>query len=161
MTTRLLTIPAAAFCAAGLLFGAQSASAMTSKECGANYQAAKKAGTLNGQSWKDYRAAHCTSASADTAPSATAATTATTPVATPAAEAAAMPAKTPPASSGSAVFPSKIDPKYASLKAGTGRMKTCDDQYKLNKATGGNGGMKWIQKGGGYYSACSKHLKGV
>jgi hypothetical protein len=158
MTSRPLTIPAAAFCAVGLLFGAQSASAMTSKECGANYQAAKKAGTLNGQSWKAYRAANCTSASADTAPSATAAST---PVATPAAEAAAMPAKTPSASSGSAVFPSKIDPKYASLKAGTGRMKTCDDQYKLNKATGGNGGMKWIQKGGGYYSACSKHLKGV
>jgi hypothetical protein len=140
--------------AATLLVSAHPAAALTEKECSAQYQAAKKAGTLNGQSWKDYRAANC------------AATTTTTPA--PAAKSAAAAPEAPkptaaaaPAQAGSPVFPDKIDPKYASLKAGTGRMKTCDDQYKANKATGGNAGMKWIQKGGGYYSACSKHLKGA
>ena len=39
-------------------------------------------------------------------------------------------------------------------------METCLDQYKANKANNANGGLKWIQKGGGYYSECNKHLKG-
>ena len=63
---------------------------------------------------------------------------------------------------GSAVFPKAIDPKYASESAGKGRMHTCLDQYNANKAVSGgagNGGMKWIEKGGGYYSACNKGLK--
>ncbi len=40
-------------------------------------------------------------------------------------------------------------------------MLTCLDQYKANKASNGNGGLKWIQKGGGYYSECNKRLKGA
>jgi hypothetical protein len=39
-------------------------------------------------------------------------------------------------------------------------MHTCVDQYNANKETNGNGGLKWIQKGGGYYSECNKRLKG-
>ena len=61
---------------------------------------------------------------------------------------------------GNAVFPNAVDPKYAKETAGKGRMHTCVDQYNANKATNGNGGMKWIEKGGGYYSECNKHLKG-
>ncbi len=38
-------------------------------------------------------------------------------------------------------------------------MQTCLDQYKANKASNGNGGLRWIQKGGGYYSECNKRLK--
>ena len=38
-------------------------------------------------------------------------------------------------------------------------MQTCLAQYKANKATNGNGGLKWIQKGGGYYSECNTRLK--
>jgi hypothetical protein len=57
-------------------------------------------------------------------------------------------------------LPDKIDAKYASLKPGAGRRKTCDDQYKANKAGSGNAGLKWGGKGG-YYSLCSKHLKGT
>ena len=52
-------------------------------------------------------------------------------------------------------------PKYSKETAGKARMHTCVDQYNANKATNGNGGMKWIQKGGGYYSECSKKLKGA
>jgi hypothetical protein len=33
------------------------------------------------------------------------------------------------------------------------------DQYKANKANNANGGLKWIQRGGGYYSECVKRLK--
>jgi hypothetical protein len=40
-------------------------------------------------------------------------------------------------------------------------MLTCLDQYHANKAGTGNGGLKWIQKGGGYYSECNKRLKGA
>jgi hypothetical protein len=39
-------------------------------------------------------------------------------------------------------------------------MHTCVDQYNANKAGNANGGLKWIQKGGGYYSECTKKLKG-
>src|ERR1700730_15540147 len=57
-----------------------------------------------------------------------------------------------PAAVGSAVFPSAVDAKYSKESAGKARMATCLDQYKANKASNANGGLKWIQKGGGYYS---------
>ena len=53
-----------------------------------------------------------------------------------------------------------VDPKYSKETAGKGRMHTCVDQYNANKTANGNGGMKWIEKGGGYYSECNKKLKG-
>ena len=65
-----------------------------------------------------------------------------------------------PAVAGAPTFPSAVDSKYASQKAGDARMHTCLDQYHANKAANGNAGLKWIQKGGGYYSECSKKLKG-
>ncbi len=64
------------------------------------------------------------------------------------------------AAPGTAVFPSAISPAHASEKPGKARLKTCLDQYNANKATNANGGLKWIQKGGGYYSECTKRLKG-
>ena len=80
-----------------------------------------------------------------------------------AAPAAGAPAPTPataPKATGNAVFPTAISPKYSSESAGKARMHTCLDQYNANKATNANGGLKWIQKGGGYYSECNKQLKG-
>src|SRR5262249_25313837 len=64
-----------------------------------------------------------------------------------------------PAAVGNAVFPTAVTPKYSNQPAGKARMATCLDQYKTNKANNANGGLKWIQKGGGYYSECSKRLK--
>ena len=64
------------------------------------------------------------------------------------------------APAGPAVFPSAVDSKYSKESAGRARMHTCVDQYNANKATNANGGLKWIQKGGGYYSECTKKLKG-
>jgi len=132
------------------------ANALTTQECSAKYQAAKKDGTLNGQKWNDFRKAQC---AADAAPAAAA--PAPAPAATAAKKEAAPPAAAPaPMPMGNAVFPNAVDPKYAKETAGKARMHTCVDQYNANKATNGNGGMKWIEKGGGYYSECNKHLKG-
>jgi hypothetical protein len=69
------------------------------------------------------------------------------------ASAKATPAGKPP------VFPTAIDPKYASEPGRTARMHSCLDQYRANKPKGDNGGLNWIQKGGGYYSQCSARLK--
>jgi hypothetical protein len=136
------------------------ASALTTQECSAKYQAAKSAGTLNGQKWNDFRKAQC---GADATPAAAApAAPAPTAEAKPKKEAAPMTAPmAAPAAVGNAIFPNAVDPKYAKESAGKGRMHTCVDQYNANKANNGNGGMKWIQKGGGYYSECNKHLKGA
>jgi hypothetical protein len=155
-----MTIQAKILCAMAVSgFAAMApAQALTTQECSAKYQAAKTAGTLAGQKWNDFRKANC---GADAA----AATPAATPAAAPAAapkeakkEAAPAVAAAP---SGPAVYPSVVDPKYSKETAGKARMHTCVDQYNANKTTNGNGGLKWIQKGGGYYSECTKKLKGA
>jgi hypothetical protein len=65
-----------------------------------------------------------------------------------------------PSAAGEPVFPTAVSPKYSSESAGKARMHTCLDQYHENKASNGNAGLNWIQKGGGYYSECNKRLKG-
>ncbi|HEY0234773.1 MAG TPA: hypothetical protein VGC86_06940 [Afipia sp.] len=144
---------------AGLLtFGASlPANALSMSECSAKYKSAKADGSLGTQKWNDFRKAQCGEEAAATPAAAPAA-----PAPAPAAKPAAAPkTAAAPAASGSAVFPSAIAPKYASETAGKGRMHTCVDQYNANKASGGNGGLKWIEKGGGYYSECNKRLKGA
>jgi len=60
-----------------------------------------------------------------------------------------------------AVFPAAISPKYASEKdLDKARRQTCADQFTANKATDANGGLKWIEKDGGYYAECVNRLKG-
>jgi hypothetical protein len=138
------------------------AQALTTQECSAKYQAAKTAGTLNGQKWNDFRKAQC-GADATATPAAAAPAAPAAPKeaeAKPKKEAAPMAAPAPAAPVGNAMFPNAVDPKYAKESAGKGRMHTCVDQYNANKTTNANGGMKWIQKGGGYYSECNKRLKG-
>ena len=82
-----------------------------------------------------------------TPPKATAPTSATSPSVAPAPTVAPL------------VLPKAISPKYASEPPGQARMHTCVDQYTANKTTNSNGGMKWIERGGGYYSACSRLLR--
>jgi hypothetical protein len=140
------------------------AQALTAQECSAKYQAAKTAGTLGGQKWNDFRKAQCGADATAAAPAAApAAPPAAAPAAAPkqAAKKEAAPAAAPAAPTGPAVFPSAVDPKYSKETAGKQRFKTCDDQYNANKATNSNGGLKWVQKGGGYYSECNKKLKGA
>jgi hypothetical protein len=134
------------------------AQALTTQECSAKYQAAKAAGTLGGQKWNDFRKAQC---GADATPAAAPTAAAPAPAAAKEAKKEAAPAAAPAVPSGPAVYPTAVDPKYSKETAGKARMHTCVDQYNANKATNANGGLKWIQKGGGYYSECSKKLKGA
>ena len=162
-----MTIQAKLLCAAAVTgFAAfvvtAPAQALTAQECSAKYQAAKTAGTLGGQKWNDFRKAQC---GADATPAAAPAAAAPAAPAEP--KAAAKPKKeakeaaAPAAPAGPAVFPSAVDPKYSKESEGKARMHTCVDQYNANKAANANGGLKWIQKGGGYYSECTKKLKGA
>jgi len=138
-----------------------SANALTMKECSVKYKAAQTAGTLNGQKWKDFRKAECGSEAAATATAAPAPTPkpAAVPASAPTKPIVAAPTAAPPAA-GNAIFPNAMSPKYSSESAGKARMHTCLDQYNANKANNGNGELKWIMKGGGYYSECNKRLKG-
>lgn len=149
------------------------AQALTMQECSAKYKQAKDAGTLNGQKWNDFRKAEC---SADATPAAAPMT-----MPAPAAEAKPAPAPAPtkqaketakeaapaaapaaPVDTGNAVFPSAVDPKFASETPHMQRMHTCSAQWQANKLAHTTGGMKWNQKGGGgYYSECNTRLKGA
>jgi hypothetical protein len=137
------------------LLQASPAAALTMQECSAKYKAAQTANTLNGMKWNDFRKAQCGTDAPATA-AAPAAPAATSPLAKPAAAPAA-------AAAGSAVFPRAVSTTYAKESPGVARRKTCLDQYNANKAKSesANGGMLWIQKGGGYWSECNKRLKAV
>jgi hypothetical protein len=166
MTTRYVALCAAAVLAAVTLQGT-SAHALSMADCSAKYKAAKAANTLNGMKWNDFRKANC-GTDAGAAPAAAAPAAAAAAAAAPAPATASAPATAPApkpaptaAAAPAAIFPSAVDSKYSKDSAGKGRMETCLDQYKANKAGNGNGGLKWIQKGGGYYSQCNAKLKGA
>jgi hypothetical protein len=148
MSEKLLFAAAGALLA-GLAFSSP-ASALTMKECSAKYQAAKTDGTANGVKWNDFRAKFCGS---DAAAEETADEK----------DVAATPDKEPEAPTAAAPkgvkFPKAVDKKYATETAGKARMKTCVDSYHANKDAGTLDGLKWIQKGGGYWSLCSAALK--
>jgi hypothetical protein len=169
-----MTIQAKLLCAIAVsgvaaLVASAPAQALTSQECSAKYQAAKKDGSLGTTKWNDFRKAQCgADATPAAAPTAAAPAAAPPPAAEPKAAAkkeaapAAAPASTMPTMPmGNAVFPNAVDAKYAKETAGKARLHTCVDQYNANKTSNGNGGMKWIEKGGGYYSECNKKLKGA
>jgi len=146
-------------------FATAPAQALTMQECSAKYKQAKDAGTLGGQKWNDFRKAQCADGATAAAPVAPAAPAAPAAEAKPAKETKATAKEAAPAAapapSGPAIYPNAVDPKYAKETPGKARMHTCVDQYNANKATNANGGMKWIEKGGGYYSECTKKLKGA
>ncbi len=138
MTLRILL--SAAALAAFSVAGTSPSFALSTKECSVKYQAAKSAGTLNGQTWSAFRKKECagTDGAAAEKPAAKV-------------EKAAIASR--------AVFPKAINSKYSKESSGRARMHTCLDQYRANKSSNGNGGLKWIQKGGGYYSQCNAFLK--
>jgi hypothetical protein len=160
MTIQAKILGAIAMSGLAALAMTSQAKALTAQECSAKYQAAKTAGTLGGQKWNDFRKAQC-GADAAAAPAAAAPAAEPKEAAKKESKKEAKEAAAPAAPSGPAVYPSAVDPKYSKETAGKARMHTCVDQYNANKATNGNGGLKWIQKGGGYYSECSKKLKGA
>ena len=160
MKIRVWLVSGIVFGALGIAIASVPAQAKnkTVKECTAEWKAAEAAKTTDGKKRADFISA-CRQEEA-AAPAAAA-----PPAAAPMEPAPKSTAKKPPmaapAMTGNAVFPSAVSSKYSSEKPGKARMETCLDQYKANKANNGNGGMKWIQKGGGYYSECNKRLKGA
>jgi len=163
-----MTIQAKLFCAIAAsgfaaVIATAPAQALTMQECSAKYQSAKTAGTLNGQKWNDFRKSECSAEAAATpaaAPAAPPPAVEAKPVKPAPTVAAAPPAA--PVVTGNAVFPSVVDPKFASEKPHMQRMHTCAAQWQANKANSTTGGMHWNQKGGGgYYSVCNTRLKGV
>ena len=133
-----------------LLATSLHAGAITMQECSVRYKAAQAAGTLNGKTWNAFRKSECAGESQAAAQPAAAAPASAAQAATPAATAVAT--------EGNLVFPKVVDPKYAGEKASKARRLTCADQFRANKAGTGNGGLKWTQKGGGYYSRCNQAL---
>lgn len=124
---------------------ADGAKGLTMKQCSAKYKAAQETGLADGMKWNDFRKAECgpgahpekvTSASGKE----------------PAAPTVAAPR--------GVKFPTAVSSKYANESAGKQRMKTCLDQYYANKSANSLNGLRWIQKGGGYYSLCNARLKG-
>src|ERR1700691_4612991 len=115
MLIRHLTI-----CAAMLLgvtaLAANSAQALSSKECSAKYKAAKEAGTLNGLKWNEFRKAQC---GADAA-------------------AEPMPAPPPPAAEKTAPPPGAPAAKTGSpgRQAYLARLHGCSAEWKTLKASG-------------------------
>jgi hypothetical protein len=59
-----------------------------------------------------------------------------------------------------AVYPPAIFPQYSGEPPAKARMHTCRDQYVANLPSNSNGGLRWAQKGGGYFSECDRRLKG-
>lgn len=158
MKTRIdLTAAMSVTVVSGLLIlsAVSTASALTSQECSAKYQAAKTAGTLNGAKWNDFRKAQCSDAAAT--PAAPKEAKSETKPDKPAAKPAAAPA----APAGNATFPTAVDAKFAKEPEARARLHTCAESWKANKAANTTGGLRWIQKGGGYWSECNKRLKGA
>jgi hypothetical protein len=133
MITHKILFAAAAI--AAVLAMQNSAQALTMTECNAKYKDAKAAGTLNGATWNAFRKSQCD---------------------LPRRKRAAKAAGSGSTVVADAVFPTAVDSKYSNEKPGRARRKTCLDQYKANKATNANGGLRWLQRGGGYYSQCVK-----
>jgi len=128
---------------------AAGAKGLSMAECSAKYKAAKTAGTLNGMKWNDFRKAQCGASASDdeTAPAPTEATY------------TSEPEKPTTVAPKGVTFPTAISSKYTAETPAKGRMHTCLDQYYANKQANTLGGLKWIQKGGGFYSLCNAKLK--
>jgi hypothetical protein len=160
----LMPVAAALAVIAGSAFVGTAQAESVRKQCSEKYQAAKTANTLNGQTWNQFYKQCSADLKATAEPTTTEPATTPPPKATPTAAkpvAPAEPTTAAPTPAGPIVFPTAVSPKYSSESAGKARMHTCLDQYKANKDTNSNGGMKWIEKGGGYYSECNKKLKGA
>ncbi|TPK55703.1 MULTISPECIES: hypothetical protein [unclassified Mesorhizobium] len=126
-----------------------SGKGLSMADCSSKYQAAKTANTLNGMKWNDFRKAECGASASDddTVPAPTEATY------------TKEPAKPTVAAPKGVSFPTAISPKFATETPAKARMHTCLQQYYANKDANTLGGLKWIQKGGGFYSLCNAKLK--
>lgn len=117
-----------------------SAEQISIKECSAKFRVAKESG--NAAKWTEFRKTECgidPEPTRDTTGQALAAT--------------------PRIISDSVTFPPEVDQKFASETPAKQRQKTCLEAYHANKAASTLDGLRWIEKGGGYYSMCNARLK--
>ncbi|RWF45066.1 MAG: hypothetical protein EOS46_22625 [Mesorhizobium sp.] len=145
---KLAVLAATAFVA----WNVAPASALTMKECGENYRTAKEGGTLNGMHWAAFRKEKCATSAAE---SVSADTVETTPQPKKETSAAVAPTVAPVG----VTFPTTLAAEFKTEKPAKARMKTCLQGYHGNKEAGTLNGLRWIQKGGGYYSLCNARLK--
>lgn len=134
-----------------------AAQKLSFKECGAKYQAAKAANGLNGKNWAAFRIAECghsnaAKAAKDGTPTGSGVLAERKAQPSPALK-ASMPA---PAS---VTFPTALAAEFSSETLSKQRMHTCLQGYRQNKQAGTLSGLRWVQKGGGYYSLCNTRLK--
>jgi hypothetical protein len=143
------------------------------KACGDKWRTVREVETTKGVTWPQFLAACRAQASAASAPTATgdakrdanretmreapASPVPASPV--PASPAPAKPSRQAALVGGTPIFPLDIATRHASERPALGRQRTCADQFKANKSADANGGLKWIEKGGGYWSRCNAHLK--
>ncbi|ARO24727.1 hypothetical protein TAL182_CH02981 [Rhizobium sp. TAL182] len=148
MSHKLLLSAAGSLLAAFVI--SSPAHALTMKECSTKYQAAKADGSAKDMKWNDFRAKFCgaEAAAADKEDEADIAKTTEK-----------EPAKPTTAAPKSVKFPKAIDKKYSSETPAKGRLHTCVDAYHAAKDAGTLGDLKWIQKGGGYWSLCNTSIK--
>jgi hypothetical protein len=164
---------ALAVCFATAAPGEAKAQQNVLKECGSQYQAAKAANELKGQSWQDFlkacRARLAEPKAEEPAPAAAAPTPAPAPApapapttaapatpAKPAAPAAAAP-EAAPAPAEKAAAPAKpVKEGQAAMRA---RQKKCAEEWKAQKAElkKKDPTLKWPK----YWSECNKRLKGA
>ncbi|BCM22160.1 hypothetical protein [Mesorhizobium sp. J8] len=134
-------------------WNASPASALTMKECGETYRAAKEGGTLNGMDWAAFRKEKCATSAGENVGADSAKTAEQQKTETSAASVASTVA---PAG---VTFPTTLAAEFKTEKPAKARMKTCLQGYHDNKEAGTLNGLRWIQKGGGYYSLCNARLK--
>jgi hypothetical protein len=145
------------------IFIVSPASALSMKECSIKYKAAQGAGEAEGISWSEFRKTKCTDpvasgdASASSGPEDSKKAKAVDGKSQTEARQAEPEVKT---GSTQTTFPTSIAAKFANEKPSRARMHTCVAQYHVNKAAKTLGGMRWIEKGGGYYKLCNARLKG-
>ena len=128
----------------------------TMKICGEKWQAAKAAGSTGGATWPKYLA-DCRAGQASSQD--LSAKGVPVPAAVAQLPGGGLPGRGETVSK-PAIFPASVAAKYADLKPSQARRKTCSDQFQSNKAGDANGGLRWMEKGGGYWSQCNNRLKG-
>jgi hypothetical protein len=124
--------------------GGMSAKAVT-KECSTQYQAAKTAGTLNGQKWPQFLSACSDSLKSDDSD-------ATVPDEPAPTKAATKTTKTQVAKAQTSADGKPLSPAQVAFRA---RISECGDQWQQAKASNKTRGMTWPQ----YWSACNTRLK--
>ncbi|MFT3989004.1 hypothetical protein [Aestuariivirga sp.] len=128
---------------------ADDGKALPMAACSEKYQAAKANNTLKGKTWNEFRKASCGAGADDddSVPSMDEASYTNDPD---------VPVTKAPRG---VTFPKVVSRKFSSETPGKQRLHTCLASYYDNKDANTLNGLKWIQKGGGYYSLCNQRLK--